>query len=47
MQAASEGQLSALQPNFVQYPPGNVVSQVRSPCCEQSLAFEHESPISG
>src|SRR3954463_6763934 len=47
MHTASEGQLSALQPNLVQYPAGSVTSQVRSPCCEQSLALEQESPISG
>ena len=44
---ASSGQPSGSQLKTVQYPPGCVVSQSRSPFGEQSVESEHLSPILG
>jgi hypothetical protein len=43
----SSGQLLGSQLKMVQYPPGCVVSQSRSPLAEQSVEMEQWSPIFG
>lgn len=44
---SSAGQLEGSQPKRVQYPPGWLVSQMRSPVWEHSESTEHESPMLG